>query len=424
MNKRIFVIGDVMLDEYWAGTTTRLSPESPVPVVDNVMIETRLGGAGNVCQTLKVFTDEVMLFSTVGLDESGGIISGLLAEQDISNDLKIGKNSETITKTRILTNDQQLCRIDSGHIKDSPPSFGASPDAIIVSDYGKGTITTELLDDLINNKSTSYKGIDCPILIDPKGTDWEKYSGAYAITPNKKEFEDAYGEFTYEKALQVCEDLNVQGILVTLGADGMHWIGRDGASILRQPKRKQIRDVSGAGDTVIATFTYFLPSGIKNAMDYANRAAGDVVSKLGTAPPDKGAVIETIVFTNGCFDIIHSGHIELLNKAAAFGNKLIVGLNSDDSMKRIKREPVNDEEERKKVLESIAGVDGVILFDEDTPYELIKRLMPDCLVKGGDYTIDTVVGNDLVKQVKIIPIVEGKSTTKTIDKIFKLDTPL
>jgi len=411
MNKRITVIGDVMLDVYKAGTSTRLSPECPVPVVDDVRVENRLGGAANVCRTLKVFTDKVRLFSTVGDDYQGAQITSLLAEHDIDNDLRRGKNSKTITKTRILSNDQQLCRIDAGYIKDAPPSLGETPDAIIVSDYGKGTITKSLITDLITKNN-------CFILVDPKGTDWEKYTGVYALTPNLREFEEAYGEFSYLKALGVAEELNLLGgILVTLGANGMHWVGRDGASILRQTERREVRDVSGAGDTVIATFTLFLPAGIRKAMDYANRAAGNVVTKLGTAIPDKNAVIEVVVFTNGCFDIIHSGHIALLNHAAMLGDRLVVGLNSDDSMKRIKRTPINDMMERKKVLESIAGVDSVVIFDDDTPYDLIKNLRPEIIVKGGDYTIDTVVGHELVDEVKIIPMVEGKSTTNIIDKV-------
>ena len=285
MNKRIIVIGDVMLDVYESGTSTRLSPEYPVPVVDDVKVENRLGGAANVCRTLKVFTDEVHLFSTVGEDYQGTQITSLLAEHNIDNDISQGKNSQTITKTRILSNNQQLCRLDSGYIKDAPPSTGASPDAIIVSDYGKGTITKGLLTTLITKN-------DCFILVDPKGTDWEKYTGVYALTPNIQEFEEAYGEFSHQKALDIIEELDLLGgILVTLGANGMHWVGRDGASILRQGDKNQVIDVCGAGDTVIAVFTLFLPEGIKKAMDYANRAAGDVVTKLGTAIPDKGVVL-------------------------------------------------------------------------------------------------------------------------------------
>ena len=411
MNKRIYVVGDVMLDSYWAGDSTRLSPESPVPVVDNVVVENRLGGAGNVCHTLKVFTDDVVLFTTVGLDREGGLVSQLLANSMITNDLTLGPNSKTVTKTRILSNDQQLCRLDSGYIKDAPPLFGAPPDVVIISDYGKGTITSEVIDDWLDKS-------DCPILVDPKGTDWEKYSGVFAITPNKKEFEDAYGEFTYDRALQVIESLDLKGgLLITLGAGGMQWIGRDGASILRKAEcAEQVRDVTGAGDTVIATFALFLGShGIKQAMDLANKAAGNVVTKLGTAVPDKEAVLETVVFTNGCFDIIHSGHISLLQTASKMGDRLIVGINSDDSMTRIKRKPVNNMVERKKVLEAIAGVDNVIIFEDDTPYDLIKSLEPDIIVKGGDYTIDQVVGYDLA-EVRIIDTVEGKSTTETIKR--------
>ncbi|MDE0954415.1 MAG: PfkB family carbohydrate kinase [Candidatus Poseidoniales archaeon] len=409
MNKQIYVIGDVMLDTYWDGVSSRISPESPVPVVDDVKIHHRLGGAGNVCRNLKVFTDDAVLYSTVGLDNDGAMIHQLLAEEEISNDLTLSKRSKTITKTRILSNDQQLCRIDNGSIKDAPPSPGDSPDAIIISDYGKGTITTSVITSIVDE-------YDCPIFVDPKGTDWEKYSGVFAITPNKQEFEQAHGEFTYQSALDVIDEYNLQGLLITLGAGGMHWIGKDGSSILRQAVAREVRDVTGAGDTVIATFALFIDHGIKEAMDYANRAAGNVVEKLGTSVPDKGAVVETVVFTNGCFDIIHSGHIDLLKKASMFGNKLIVGINSDDSMREIKREPVNDMYERKTVLEAIEGVDHVIIFNDATPYDLIAQLEPDIIVKGGDYTIDTVVGHSLVKEVKIIPIVEGKSTSATIER--------
>jgi D-beta-D-heptose 7-phosphate kinase / D-beta-D-heptose 1-phosphate adenosyltransferase len=414
MNKRIYVVGDVMLDEYWSGESTRISPECPVPVVDNVNIEKRIGGAGNVCRSLKVFTDEVVLFSTVGLDAQGGTIAQILAEQGITNDLRLSKSSTTIAKTRILANGQQLCRLDVGEINDEPPSFTDVPDVIIVSDYGKGTITDEVMADLIDNN-------DCPVLVDPKGTNWDKYAGAYAITPNKKEFEDAFGEYSYEKALDITEELDLQGLLITLGASGMLWVGRDGTSILRKSHVEEVRDVTGAGDTVIATFALFLENGILNAMDYANRAAGNVCTKLGTAIPDKSAVCEIVVFTNGCFDIIHSGHTHLLEQASMYGDRLIVGINSDDSMRRIKREPVNDMYERKKVLESIGCVDQVIIFEDDTPYDLISELRPDIIVKGGDYTINTVVGNDLVDEVRIVPLIEGKSTSETIEKMIGKD---
>lgn len=408
MNKRIYVIGDVMLDKYWNWESTRLSPESPVPVVDDIKVINRLGGAGNVCQNLRVFTDDVMLFSVIGRDREGAEIAQELANSDIINDLTLGENSKTITKTRVISNDQQLCRIDSGSLNDAPPRLGDTPDAIIVSDYGKGTITPEVIRDIIDNH-------DCNIFVDPKGNDWEKYAGVFCVTPNLKEFEEAHGPFSFEKARDVLEEYNLQGILVTLGANGMQWIGRDGKSIIRPGVAQEVRDVTGAGDTVIATFALFSDIDIKTAMDYANRAAGNVVAKLGTAVPDKEAVVETVVFTNGCFDLIHSGHIHLLQKASYMGDRLIVGINSDASMKRIKREPVNDQYERKEILESIAGVDHVIIFDDDTPYELIKSLQPDIIVKGGDYIKGNVVGADLA-EVRIISILEGKSTSKTIER--------
>lgn len=415
MNKKIYVVGDVMLDAYWQGISSRISPECPVPVVDDVSIEKRIGGAGNVCQSLKVFTDEVILFSTVGLDKEGGEIAQILADSDIPNDLTLSRESTTISKTRILANNQQLCRLDTGDINDAPPSFTDVPDVIIVSDYGKGTITDDVMASLVDNN-------DCPILVDPKGTNWDKYAGVYAITPNLKEFEDAFGTYSYQKALDITEELDLQGILITLGAGGMQWVGRDGASILRRSNIvEEVRDVTGAGDTVIATFALFLPSGIRNAMDYANRAAGNVCTKLGTSVPDKAAVCEIVVFTNGCFDIIHSGHTHLLEQASLYGDRLIVGINSDESMKRIKREPVNDEVERMEVVSRIEGVDQVLIFNEDTPYELIKEIQPDIIVKGGDYTIDSVVGNDLVDDVRIIQLVEGKSTTNTIERMIGRD---
>ena len=211
MNKRIYVIGDVMLDKYWNGVSTRLSPESPVPVVDDIKVINRLGGAGNVCQNLRVFTDNVILFSVIGRDREGAEIAQELANNDIINDLTLGENSKTITKTRVISNDQQLCRIDSGSLNDAPPRLGDTPDAIIVSDYGKGTITPEVIRDLIDNH-------DCNIFVDPKGNDWEKYAGVFCVTPNLKEFEEAHGYFSFEKARDVCEEYNLQGILITLGA--------------------------------------------------------------------------------------------------------------------------------------------------------------------------------------------------------------
>jgi D-beta-D-heptose 7-phosphate kinase/D-beta-D-heptose 1-phosphate adenosyltransferase len=198
------------------------------------------------------------------------------------------------------------------------------PDVIIVSDYNKGTIHNEYLEYLMD--------FGVPVIIDPKGTDWSKYSGAYCLTPNKKEFEEVYCEFSIDRALQAVIELDLQGILVTLGADGMYWVGKDGWNFKLESEAKEVFDVTGAGDTVIATFASFLHEGVESAMRKANRAAGVVVGKVGTSIPTYEDVVEKVVFTNGCFDIIHSGHIALLKESAKLGNRLIVGLNSDNSV--------------------------------------------------------------------------------------------
>ena len=209
----------------------------------------------------------------------------------------------------------------------------------------------------------------------------------------------------------------MEGILVTLGAEGMVWVDKDGKAIYLESDAKEVFDVTGAGDTVIATFASFLHEGVYSAMRKANKAAGIVIGKLGTSVPKLSDVVEKVVFTNGCFDIIHSGHIALLKEASKLGDRLIIGLNSDESVMRIKRKPITNVQDRKEILQSIDGVDEVIIFTEDTPYELIEQLKPDVIVKGGDYDADSVVGADLVDEVVIIPTLEGKSTTKLIERI-------
>ena len=405
--KNIIVIGDVMLDEYWNGNSTRISPEVPVPIVDDIRVSHVLGGAANVALTCNVFGSKTTVFGSLGYDKQGMIITHKLTENDIKYFFSYSYENKTIVKIRIMSDDHQLVRVDHGNIT-YPYSnkLPFTPDIIIVSDYNKGTICPEYLEYIVSQ--------DCPVIVDPKGTDWSKYKGAYCLTPNLKEFEEAYGEFNTERARAVVNELDLEGILVTLGSKGLHWVSED-KSILMPSEAKEVFDVTGAGDTVIGTFASFLHEGIVSAMEKANKAAGNVVGHIGTAVPDKSSVLETVVFTNGCFDIIHSGHINLLQSAKAMGDKLIVAINSDDSMRRIKREPINDMYERKEILESIAGVDRVIIFEDDTPYDLIKDLKPDIIVKGGDYTKDNVVGADLA-EVRIIGLVNGRSTTKTINK--------
>lgn len=403
------IIGDVMLDEYKSGSSTRISPEAPVPVIDDIETRHVLGGAGNVAINARVFCDSVKLHAVIGADPEGAIVGELLQQRGVATELTACDTCITIKKTRVLSNNQQICRIDSGQINSLASEPTESYDAIIVSDYGKGSLDTDLIQNIIMTGT--------PVIVDPKGTDWDKYWGAYAITPNKKEFEDTWGPFNYDTALFAVQALNLKGILVTLGASGMHWIGADGESIYLPTEAQEVIDVTGAGDTVIATFASFLHLGHKKAMTLANRAAGNVVAKLGTAVPDRKAVKEKIIFTNGCFDILHTGHLHLLRNARSMGDKLVVGINSDESIRRIKREPVNNQHDRKMMLEALDFVDWVIIFNEDTPYDLISELKPDTIVKGGDYKFHEVVGHDIVDETIIVPLIEDKSTTNIIERI-------
>lgn len=410
MNKRqIVVVGDVMLDEYWNGNSNRISPEAPVPVVDDISVSHVLGGAANVALTSKVFNSRVTLYGCVGYDDASMIITHKLSENDVKFRFNYSYENKTISKIRIMSDNHQLVRVDRGIIEYPQTTEIETPDVIIVSDYNKGTVIPAYLEYIM--------GFPCPVIVDPKGNDWSKYKGAYCLTPNKKEFEEVYGEFSIERAGYAVDDLGLDGILVTLGSEGMVWVDSEGNSISLESDAKEVFDVTGAGDTVIATFASFLHEGVESAMRKANRAAGIVVGKVGTAVPTYEDVVEKVVFTNGCFDIIHSGHIALLQESAKLGDRLIVGINSDDSVERIKRKPINDMYERKSILESIEGVDQVIIFDDDTPFDLIKSLKPNVIVKGGDYTVDTVVGADIVDEVVIFPTLDGKSTTNVIERI-------
>lgn len=410
-NKSIAVFGDVMLDEYWEGTSTRLSPEFPVPVIDDVKKDFRLGGAANVALTCRVFSNDVTLYGVVGNDQSGETIRRNLLAHDIKDNMLTSYLSNTITKLRVTTNNQQVCRIDSGNIDQSIYiSVAPTHDVVIISDYDKGSLSEDFIQYIIEDSM-------CKVIIDPKGENWDKYNGAYCLTPNLKEFEQAYGKYSDCIAKQAIINHNLQGLLITKGSAGLTWVGASG-DVLNLPSiAREVFDVTGAGDAVIATLGAYLHMGITTALYKANNAAGAVVAKRGTSLPMLSDVEERVVFTNGCFDIIHSGHVAMLEQARALGTKLIVGLNSDASVERIKRTPINNQEERKRVLESIQAVDEVIIFDEDTPELIIRNLNPSVLVKGGDYTIDNVVGHDLVDEVVIIPTVVGKSTTNLIERI-------
>ena len=468
-NHTIVVIGDVMLDQYFWGDVDRISPEAPVPVVKVNKKTMSLGGAGNVAMNLKGVNCGHRLIGLRGLDDNGEHLAALLEKEAIDHSLATIQTHPTTTKTRILGQGQQLIRLDEERSQSIDEQAVDTlltilddcldkTSGVIISDYGKGIFKSDAAQRIIHR----CRSLNIPVFVDPKGHDWERYKGATCITPNTAEFNlvapfDEYDEATLEQqAEKTIEQLNLQYILMTRGARGMSLFSANQPAVHISTEAQEVFDVSGAGDTVIATLTAAYCSGMEmqDAASLANTAAGIVVGKIGTKP-----VIDTelkqalsnrtltgstkcvdlarpcewsrawrrdgqrVVFTNGCFDILHVGHIQLLHAAAAQGDRLIVGLNSDSSVKNLKGQsrPVVPEMERAALLSSIKGVDLVVMFDEETPIDLIRRLTPDVLVKGGDYTPETVVGHEMVEQsggrVVIVPLIDGVSTTKVIASI-------
>lgn len=464
---KVLVVGDVMLDRYFWGQVDRISPESPVPVVNIKEKSFQLGGAGNVAANLAGLGVNTALLGCRGRDENGLQLSSLLKEKGIDDLIMAGDYCPTITKTRIMAKNQQLMRLDEeknlvldaerqekilSKIKDNISAFGA----IIVSDYGKGCCFPQLCQNLIK----WAKENSIPVIIDPKGIDWTKYKGASCLTPNNLEFrrhlhlEQVSVQELSRLARKVCQDLELDRILITRGPEGVLLVGKETAPFYIPAQAKEVFDVSGAGDTVIAGLTaHYLSSGDwKEASKIANTAAGIVVSKLGTQPIYKeelqqqvngsyGKVVswqtaknqielwkrkgEKIVFTNGCFDLLHPGHIHLLHSAAEQGDRLVVGLNSDISVKKIKGKsrPILNQQDRSKLLSALECVDLVVLFEQETPIELICTLKPEILVKGADYRPEDVVGSEEIRKwggsVALVPLLEEKSTTNVLDKIKK-----
>ena len=464
-------MGDIILDRYYWGTVNRISPEAPVPVVHIDSKTMNPGGAGNVAMNLKELKCPHALVGITGDDTNGAVLSALLQQTDIRHRVVTIPNHPTTTKTRIFAQGQQVVRLD----EESPPVIDATirrqlfanfdellsgATGVVLSDYGKGLITPEVAAYVIKQCRTA--GV--PLFVDPKGTSWERYDGAYCITPNIAEFNliesfiENDEELLHEKARQVIRRFDLKYLLLTRGPEGMTLFHRQDPPVSIQAKAREVFDVSGAGDTVIASLAAAVSTGLpmQTAAIIANTAAGIVVAKRGTQPVghmelkqmlsdngmesvskivtrqravEKIAAWRTtgkkIVFTNGCFDILHIGHIKLLHAAAKEGDRLIVGLNSDRSVKQLKGEkrPIVPEEERAALLSSIAGVDLVALFDEETPLNLIRMFQPDVIVKGGDYTPQTVVGHDIVVDrggsVVIVPLIDGISTTKVVESIQK-----
>ncbi len=472
---RVLVIGDVMLDRYIWGDVRRISPEAPVPVVA-VRHKTHVpGGAGNVASNLAGLGCPVTLIGLCGNDPEAGILRGLLMQSGVETCLHPAEHRPTITKTRVMAGIQQVCRIDdenTNHLDGALSDelfriFKAELErahAVVLSDYGKGILQSP---DLCSSMIQAGRRRGIPVLVDPKGADWSRYRGASGITPNTAELELAAGVRTESldalcaAADRMIDATDLEWLLTTRGPKGMVVSRRGNMQPMAIPAvAKEVYDVSGAGDTVIAVSAACLACGmdIREAAAIANTAAGIVVGKLGTQPilrseletvlqagvdPGSGcgavkilsaqaaahqvrswqSTGKTVVFTNGCFDLLHPGHIHILHEAKALGDRLVVGLNSDTSVRRLKgpSRPILGERDRAALLSALEDVDAVVLFSEDTPIELITLLQPDILVKGDDYRIDQVVGREVVTayggKVILVPLLRGYSTTGIAHRI-------
>ncbi len=460
---KVLVVGDVILDQYWRGNVSRISPEAPVPVVHVQNVEERIGGAGNVAFNIKELGGSARLLGLVGNDAAALTLEKSLAKVEIANCLLRVPDVPTITKLRVISHNQQLIRLDfENHFINwqEAPFFTAyltqlaDSDVVILSDYKKGTLHHSA------KMVALAKNMGKPVLVDPKGRDFSIYHGATVIKPNIGEFEAVVGPCRDEKeievkALELIAQYDFQAILVTRGANGMSLVCKDKQSYHLPTKAREVYDVTGAGDTVIATLGAAMAAGeeLLAATILANIAAGEVVKKLGTSTvsiselrravqrqqnsyaavldeehllqqvQDARAHGEKIVMTNGCFDILHPGHVIYLEKAKALGHRLIVAVNDDASVSRLKGKgrPVNTVQARMQVLAALGAVDWVVLFSEDTPARLIKLISPDVLVKGGDYKINEIAGSNHVinsgGEVVTIPFEDGFSTTGLVEKI-------
>lgn len=462
----ILVIGDLMIDHYLWGKTDRISPEAPVQVIDIQKETTVLGGAGNVVNNLNSLGCNVTVMSVIGDDDNGNELVQMIEDINVKHYLICDDRRRTTKKSRIIASHQQVVRYDNetkGDISKEAEALLSTKllefvdqfDIILVSDYGKGVITDTLMGKIIFCAS----GADIKVLVDPKGKDYSKYIGSYLLTPNRTEASNATqinicDETSIKEALKKLHNTAcLQVPMITLSEDGIAILDENDEMIIKPTVAREVYDVTGAGDTVLASLGYSIAKGesIISAIEFANLAAGVVVGKLGSATATMDEIEEyksslhkssieshiktfeeiektverlkkqkkKIVFTNGCFDILHRGHVSYLDIAKSFGDVLILGLNNDASVKALKgaNRPVNCEDDRAFILAALESVDYVVKFPEDTPYNLIQIVQPDILVKGGDYEGKEVVGSDIASEVKLVQFVDGKSTTKTIEKI-------
>ncbi|MBI4711738.1 MAG: D-glycero-beta-D-manno-heptose-7-phosphate kinase [Planctomycetes bacterium] len=464
---RIMVVGDIILDKYIYGTVNRISPEAPIQILNAQHEELRLGGAANVAHNLVTLGARASICGVIGGDDPGRAVKTIARNTHINTGgLFIDPARTTPVKTRLIAHNQQVLRVDNE--KPSPVYTAIEQrlikylkaniknyDAILVSDYNKGTLTNTLLKTLTSLGRAHRK----PIIIDPKGKDYRKYYRATAITPNRQEAELATGiEITdaasrRQAARELVNNAKLDFVIITLGEKGLYLLDKKGKEFYDPARPLRVYDVTGAGDTVLATLGIAFAGGLNytDALHLANLAAGVVVSKVGTATVTRQEIIEhyrnlndsvsgnklvslkelsdalknkrpagnKIVFTNGCFDILHPGHIATLEFASSQGDILVVGLNSDKSVQRIKGpgRPIMNQAQRAGVLAGLAAVDYIVLFDEPTPIKLIKAIKPDVLVKGADWKQDKIVGRQYVAKVLIVPLVKGLSTTDIIKRI-------
>lgn len=467
----VLVVGDLILDRFVNGVIERISPEAPIPVLHGRGETMALGGAGNVVSNIVSLGGKAICISAVGDDAAGANIVRMLGDCGIHGDgVARTAGRMTSSKTRFSALNQQVLRFDEEEVRalqgaeraallERFRTALASADIVILSDYGKGVLLDGVAAELISICRQAGK----PVLADPKGRDYARYAGATAVTPNRKELGEAVGRAVFTDAeveAAARELIGLHGldfVVATRSEKGMSVIDATGAHHISTQAR-EVFDVSGAGDTVIASFALSLASGCDRAAAaaIANAAAGVVVGKRGTASlsadelsgallrsqgavAHKDAILDadaaqrmvtawrreglSVGFTNGCFDILHAGHVSLLHAARAQCDRLVLGLNSDASVRRLKGEgrPVNDQHDRACVLAALASIDAVVVFEEDTPLRLIEALKPDILVKGADYTVDQVVGGDVVQayggRVVLVDLVAGKSTTGTIGKL-------
>lgn len=466
----ILVVGDLMIDHYLWGSCNRISPEAPVQIVDINKETSRLGGAGNVVNNLLSLGSNVKIYSVLGKDEIALEIENKLSKNGVNFYISKDKNRKSSKKSRIIASHSQVVRFDKESKNDISKKDSkkllkelqkdiSNFDVIILSDYQKGVLTSFLTKEIIKIANRAK----VKVLVDPKGKDFSKYKGSYLLTPNKKEAELSTGitikdDKSLKKLLKhLKKEVSLDNSLVTLSENGIAFL-KDKKLHKKPTVAREVYDVTGAGDTVISALAYSLAINysLEDSIEFANLAAGVVVAKLGAATVTLEEIKEykttlssdksidssiksfneiktlvdslkkenkKIVFTNGCFDILHKGHVSYLDVSKSYGDVLILGLNSDLSVKKLKgkNRPINNEYDRAFILAALQSVDYVVIFNEDTPYELIKKIKPDILVKGADYEGKKIVGSDMVKETKLVTFVDGKSTTNTISKILGKD---